>query len=178
MRSSRAMTTCVPIEMDDSVWQTAVFFELGGKECEQDRMFLKEAKAPVQIGLEADLIEQDTASVVMLRFEVLTGLKTPLAGDVLILPGIGNVQFETLNYLTSQSHLPFYFSDGSYQVVHKQQVVLRDQERAAYRSLLDDAVSHDAMIRLSGRYNAMTALKEVTGNYAAHVSREEQQHSL
>ncbi len=167
------MTTCLPIEMDDTVWQSAVFFELGGKECEQDRKVLLHTQQPLPIALEADLIEQDTAAVVMLRFEVMTGLATPLAGEVLILPGIGNVQFETLNYLANQSHLPFYFADGAYHVIHSQQVVLRDQEREGYRSILDDAVSHDAMIRLSGRYDAMAALKAVTGNYASHISGEE-----
>ncbi len=163
------MTTCLPIELDDTLWQSAVFFELGGKECASDRKVLNQTQSPLPIGLEADLIEQETAAVVMLRFEVMTELETPLAGEVLILPGIGNIQFETLNYLTKQSHLPFFFADGSYRVIHSQRVVLGDQERSGYRSILDDAVSHDAMIRLSGRYDAMTALKAVTGNYAKHV---------
>ncbi len=66
--------------------------------------------------------------------------------------------------------MPFYFADGNYNVIHSQQLGLGNAERGGYRSLLDDAVSHDALIRLSGKYDAVAALKEVTSHYAAHIS--------
>ncbi len=164
------MTTCVPLQFDDEIWRTAVFFELGGKECERDRHALESVSSPVAIGLEADLIEEKTAAVVMLRFEIMTIVDNPLAGEVLITPGLGNIQFETLNTLSGQDYLPFYFADGNYNVIHSQQLGLGNAERGGYRSLLDDAVSHDALIRLSGKYDAVAALKEVTSHYAAHIS--------
>ena len=164
------MTTCVPIEYDRQQWLSTVFFELGGKECQQDRLVLASAEKPLPIALEADMIPGNSAAVVMLRFEIGTRPQNPLAGEVLLAPGIGNIQFETMQYLTRQATLPFYFADAGFNVIHSQQVVLGEQERAGYQSILDDAISHDAMIRLTGRYDAIAALKEVTGHYATHVS--------
>lgn len=163
------MTTCVSVEFDDGEWESAVFFELGGKACAADREILSGSSKPLPVVLEADLIENASAAVVMLRFEVMTRPDNPLAGEVLIAPGIGHIQFETLNNLTRQNTLRFYFSDANYRVIHSQQLVLRDEERAGYKELLDDATRHDAMIRLSGRYDARAALKEITSHYATHV---------
>lgn len=169
MRGSRAMTTCVSVKFDDHGWESAVFFELGGKACAADRAVLAAATAPLAISLEADLIENTTAAVVMLRFEIMTQPDSPLAGEVLIAPGLGNLQFETLTNLTRQASLGFYFADANYQVIHRQRIVLRDQERLGYRGILDDAVQHDAVIRLAGKYDAAAALKDITSHYASHV---------
>ena len=169
MRASRAMTTCVPVQFDGQDWESAVFFELGGKPCADDRQVLAQRSKPVPIALEADLIENQTAAVVMLRFEVMTREDNPLAGEVLVAPGLGNIQFETLTHLGKQPSLGFYFSDANYRVIFSQRIVLRDQERAGYRGLLEDAVAHDAVIRLTGRYDAKAALKEITSHYASHV---------
>lgn len=171
MRASGAMTTCVPLEFDKNIWESAVFFELGGEECKEDRRIMQESKTVFPVSLEADLIECQTAAVVMLRFEIMTRSDNPLAGEVLIAPGIGNIQFETIQNLTHQQALKFYFSDRAYNVIYSQQIVLQDQERGGYKSILDDAVRHDAMVRLTGRYDAIEALKEVTSHYATHVSQ-------
>ncbi|MGI9319133.1 MAG: hypothetical protein ACR2QW_17540 [bacterium] len=170
MGSSGAMTTCVPVEFDQSVWESTVFFELGGKECAEDRKIMHASTRAFPVTLEADLIECQTAAVVMLRFEIMTRRDNPLAGEVLIAPGVGNIQFETVENLTQQQSLRFFFSDEKYNVIHSQQIILHDQERLGYKGILDDAVSHDAMIRLTGRYDAVAALKEVTSHYATHVS--------
>lgn len=164
-----AMTTCVPVQMDGGAWQSAVFFELGGKQCAADRQTLQQSSGRLAISLEGDVIECATASVVMLRFEIMTNQQSPLVGEVLVAPGMGNVQFETLDNLTRQQSLGFYFSDAKYKVIYSQQILLGEQERMGYKSLLDDAVSHDAVIRLAGKYDAMKALKEVVGNYAKRV---------
>jgi len=169
MRASRAMTTCVPVEFDQAGWESAVFFELGGKECAEDREILKNCRQALPVSLEAEVIECDAAAVVMLRFEIMTQQSSPLAGEVLLTPGRGSVQFETLQNLGRQDVLRFFFSDSGYNIIHSQQLTLKDQERQGYQSMLDEAVRHDAMIRLTGRYDATAALKEVTGHYATHV---------
>lgn len=169
MRASRAMTTCVPVQFEQSVWESAVFFELGGKACERDREILKSSSVTLPVSLEAEVIECGSAAVVMLRFEIMTDQSSPLAGEVLLTPGLGNVQFETLQYLGQQDALRFFFSDSGYNIIHSQQLQLRDQERQGYQSILDDAVRYDAMVRLTGRYNAKVAIKEVTDHYATHV---------
>ena len=164
------MTTCVPVEFDRNEWESAVFFELGGVECTEDRALMRSASDTFQVSLEADMIPCQTAAVVMLRFEVMTRHDNPLAGEVLVAPGIGHVQFETIENLTRQDSIRFFFGDEKYNVIHSQQIILRDQERQGYKGILDDAIAHDAMIRLTGRYDAVAAMKEVTSHYATHVA--------
>lgn len=163
------MTTCVPVKMDDGRWRAAVFFELGGKACKVDRDILSQCSAPLPIGLEGDVIETATAALVMLRFEIMTDNNSPLAGEVLVAPGMGSVQFDTMKHLGQQRFLDFYFADAKYHVIYSQQLALGEPERAGYRSLLEDAVNHDAVIRLTGRYDARKAYTEVVANYVERV---------
>lgn len=159
------MTTCVPVQFDDGVWESTVFFELGGKQCKDDRRHLRKTKTALPVAIEADLIEHANASVVMLRFEVMTSAEEPLVGEVLLAPGMGDVQFETLQLLSTQSHLKMYFGDSAYYVLYSQQIILGDRERQGYGEILQDAVTHDAIVRLSGKYDAMKALHEVVDHY-------------
>ena len=92
-------------------------------------------------------------------------------GEVLVAPGIGEIQFQTVQNLTRQNSLDFYFADGEYNVIHSQQVQLVDPVRQGYKEILDDAISHDAVIRLTGRYNGVAAMKEVVANYATRVPK-------
>ena len=165
MHQSGAMTTCVPVQFEGDGWESAVFFELGGKQCQDDRKTLANASNPLPISLEAELIEHASASVVMLRFEVMTNLVDPLAGEVLIVPGLGDIQFDTLKLLSKQQNLRFYFSDEIYNVIHSQQIILGEQERKGYGQILEEVISKDALIRLTGKYNAMSALSEIVGHY-------------
>lgn len=171
MRSGGVMTTCLPVRLNDDAWESAVFFGLGGTACERDRQTLAASESPLPVTLEADVIECATAAVVMLRFEIDTRGDSPLAGEVLLTPGQGKVQFDTLKNLTGQEHLRFFFADGQHRVIHSQQLRLGDRERQGYLGILEDAVRHDAMVRLTGRYDADAAMQEVTSHYATHVDR-------
>jgi len=170
MQQSGAMTTCVPVQFFGNVWEAAVFFELGGEQCQDDRTTLISATKPLPISLEAELIEHASASVVMLRFEVMTNQEDPLAGEVLIVPGLGEIQFDTLKHLSEQQNLRFYFSDETYKVIHSQQIMLSDRERQGYGHILEEVISKDALIRLTGKYNAMSALSEIVGLYDVRAS--------
>ena len=88
------MTTCVPVQVDGGVWETAVFFEVGGKECKEDRRILRRATRPFPVSLEAETINHASACVVMLRFEVMTREDSPLAGEVLLTPALYQLLFE------------------------------------------------------------------------------------
>lgn len=165
MLQSGAMTTCVPLRFDNGSYESAVFFELGGDECQSDRAILGKSTSPLAIKLEAETIGHEKAGVVMLRFEILTKPDDPLAGEVLIVPGLGDVQFDTLRCLTTQDNLKFYFSDERFRVIHSQQLVLSDRERQGYSQILEEVISHDALIRLTGKYDAMAALTEIVDHY-------------
>ena len=56
MRNNGAMTTCVPVQYDNGIWETAVFFEVGGKECKEDRRQLSKIRSTIPVTVEADLI--------------------------------------------------------------------------------------------------------------------------
>ncbi len=170
MRSGGVMTTCLPVRLDGRQWESAVFFGLEGPECREDRWILTHSRTPLPVALEADVIECSSAAVVMLRFEVVTRSEDPLAGEVLLTPGCGDVQFRTLEHLSTQTHLRFFFADGAYRVIHAQQLSLGEREQAGYREILQEAVQHDAMIRLTGRYDPEAAMHEVTRHYATHVT--------
>lgn len=165
MRQTGAMCTCVPVQYSDDSWESTVFFEVGGPECKADRRVLRRAQQPLPIGIEAEVIKHDHASVVMLRFEVMTDQQNPLAGEVLLAPGLGNVQFETLKLLGEQRNLRFYFADSAFNVIYSQQLPLNHQERDGYSRILEEVVSNDALIRLTGKYDAMAALSNVVSLY-------------
>ncbi len=166
MKKSGAMTTCSMVQFDHGNWEAAVFFEVGGKECSKDRRILKRSQSPFDVVIEADLIEHTSACIYILRFEVMTDPENPLVGEVLLAPGLGGTHFDVLDNLTRQENLRLFFGDGAYRVMFSQQIGLMDQERAGINELLNSAVSHDALIRVTGRYDASCAMSEIVEHYA------------
>ena len=165
MVATGAAATCVPVKFDDGNWETAVFFQLAGAECKQDRRVLTTAEHPVKIGIEADLIEHNHGSVVMLRFEAYTVADDPLIGEVLLTIGEYTSQFETLKLLTHQPRLSWFFGDQQYWVIHSQQHALPVEQHLAFDEILRDALKHDALVRMSSHYDARSALAEVVSHY-------------
>lgn len=165
MQSSGAMTTCVPVQISGQDWESAMFFQLGGAECKQDRRVLRNNPGPVAIGIETDLIEHGSAAVVVVRCEVHTQPDNPMIGEVLFAPGQGDIHFDVLKNLTKQDRLLWYFSDEAYWVIHSQQMPLMPHQQQGFDDLLRDAIRHDALIRATGRYDAGSALKEVVLHY-------------
>ncbi len=165
MKQSGSMTTCVPIQTDYGGWETAVFFQLAGPECEGDRRIVRNTKTSISIGVEVDLIEHSNAGIAVLRFEVHTVPDNPMVGEVLLAPGQGGTQFESLENLRTQNSIKWYFGDEAYRVIHSQQTPLHPHQREGFSDLLKDCVRHDAMIRATGQYNAIAALTEVSSHY-------------
>lgn len=166
MKASGAAATCAPVRIDDQDWETALFVHLAGPECKGDRALVARPGRSVPVGMETDLIETDNAAVVLLRLEVHTVADDPLQLEVLLTPGQGGSHFESLKLLSTQPRLRWFFGDDDYCVLRTQEHPLDDDSHAAFDELLRDAVAHDAMIRCTGRYDAMAALQHVVSHYA------------
>ena len=165
MRAGGAAATCIPVQLDGSGWEAALFLQLAGPECKADRRIISRSEGPLPVGIEADLIKAEHASVVTLRAEVHTRFDDPMVSEILMTPGAGSSHFEALKLLTAQPNLCWFFGDETYWLMHSQSHPLAPEQRAGFAELLDDATSHDAVVRLTGRYDAAAALASVAGHY-------------
>ncbi|NIU06502.1 MAG: hypothetical protein GWO40_19905 [Gammaproteobacteria bacterium] len=165
MRASGASATCVPVRFGGDAWEAALFVQVAEPECKRDRRVLSKATRSLQVSMEADLIENPNAAVVMLRLEVFTLPDDPLASEILLTPGGVTTHFETLKLLAQQRRLCWFFGDQDFNVIHSQQHPLTEEQRAGFDDLLRDAIQHDSLIRLTARYDARAALAEVVEHY-------------
>ncbi len=165
MEYTGSSVTCLPVQIDSGDWESAIFFKVSGKECKQDRKTLSRLTHTVPVAVETDIIKHANAAVIMLRLEVFTSDDSPLVGEVLLTPGHTEAHFETAKLLCTQKLLRWFFSDAAYWIIHSQQNQLQATQHAAFSSVLDDAVQHDALIRLTGSYDVEIALNEVLSHY-------------
>ena len=180
MQASGAAATCVPVQLDGEAWEAALFIQLAGAECKADRRAIKRSEGPLPVGMETDLIETEHAAVVVLRPEIHTQPDDPFTCEILLTPGDGGAHFEALKLLGGQPRLCWFFADQSHWLLHSQQHPLDYDQHTEFESLLRDALKHDAMIRMTRRYDAQAALAEVVKHYelragverGGHESRE------
>lgn len=165
MHTQGSAVTCLPVRLDADAWETAIFFQLAGPECKQDRRILAKAQRPLPVTVETDLLELQHASIVTMRVGVFTLPEDPLVGEILLTPGGARAHFDALKLLSQQERLCWFFSDQDFRILHSQQNPLSDEQHAGFDDLLRDAVSHDALIRASARYDAQAALAEIVAHY-------------
>lgn len=165
MRAGGAAATCLPVQLDGEQWETAFFFHVAGPECKEDRRLMRNAGAPLPVGLETDVIETEFAAIVVLRPEVYTRENDPLTCEILLAPGEGGTHFEALKLLGTQARICWFFGDQAYWLVHSQQLPLDDEQRAGFEGLLRDALKHDTMVRMTNRYDSQAALGEIVRHY-------------
>ncbi len=165
MEAGGAAATCVPVRLDGSGWQAALFLLLAGPECKADRRVISRAQGPLPVGIEADLIKSDHASVVTLRAETYTRPDDPMVSEILMTPGLGSSHFEALKLLTAQARLCWFFGDEAYWLMHSQCHPVAPEQQSGFADLLEDAVSHDAVLRVTGRYDASAALASIAERY-------------
>ena len=159
---------CLPVRIDDGDWRAALFHVVPEKaECLAIDPAL--AGAPYAVTLEAELHEHENGSVVELAIGIATP-GVPLEGSVLFLTGHSAAHFETLKLLAAQPDLPLFVGDAYCNQLASWRVPLGDAERGAFRSLLEEAVGRDAVIRLSGRYDAGAAFDAVVRTTAGTAS--------
>jgi hypothetical protein len=165
MQASGAMATCVPVQLDASRWEAALFFQVAGPESSEDRRAMRRAGTPFAIGMETDLVETEHGAVVLLRPELHARPGDPLAMEILLTPGDGGSHHEALRLLGEQPRLTWLFADRAWWVIHAQSHPLDPEQHAGFRDLLAGALRHDTMLRLTGRYDAQAALGEVVRHY-------------
>jgi hypothetical protein len=165
MQSNGAAATCVAVQLDGSAWEAALFIQLAGAECKADRRAIKQAKGPLPVGMETDLVETDSGAVVVLRPEVHTRPDDPFACEILLTPGDGGAHFEALKLLSRQPRLTWFFGDQTHWILHTQQHPLDSVQHEGFDALLRDALRHDTMVRMSNRYDAQAALAEIVKHY-------------
>lgn len=157
--------TCLPVQFDGGDWESAVFFQVAGPESKEDRKLLARNDGTVPVSMETELISHQSASIILLRLEVHTREVNPLVGEVLLAPGEMKSHFETIKLLANQTVLRWFFSDAAYWIIHSQQNSLGAVEHGAFQEVLDEAVKHDSLIRVTGKYDAGNALSEVLSHY-------------
>ena len=165
MTASGAAATCIPVELDGGAPEAAFFINLAGPESKTDRRIIRQWRGSLSLGLESDMIETGYGAVVVLRPEVHTGPFDPLACEILITPGEGGVHFEALSLLSRQPRLAWFFGDRNFEIIRTQQHPLGEEHHEQFGALLQDALRHDAMTRMTRRYDGRSALAEVARRY-------------
>jgi len=165
MRETGAAATCTPIRLDGGAWESAIFVHLTGRECAHDRLFLGRANGSVPVGVEADLLQHENGTVVILRLEIHARPEDPMAVEILILPGGTQGHYETLRLLSEQPRLCWFFADEKFRVIHAQQYPLSADQQHGFHELVLDAVKHDALVRCTGRYDSKATLASVLAHY-------------
>ena len=165
MTASGAAATCIPVALDGGAQEAAFFINLAGPESKADRRVIRRWRGPLSLGLDSDVIETGHGAVVVLRPEVHTGPFDPLVCEILVTPGEGGAHFEALDLLSRQPRLTWFFGDRGFEIIRTQQHPLDGGQHEAFAALLKDALRHDAMTRMTGRYDARAALGEVARHY-------------
>ena len=165
MTASGAAATCIPVELDGGAPEAAFFIDLAGPESKADRRVIRRWRGPLSLGLDSDVIETGHGSVVMLRPEVHTGPFDPFVCEILVTPGEGGAHFEALDLLTRQPRLTWFFGDRGFEIIRTQQHPLDAGQHAEFAALLKDALRHDAVTRMTRRYDGRAALAEVARLY-------------
>jgi hypothetical protein len=165
MHASGAAATCVAVQLDGDDWEAALFFQLAGAECKADRRAVKNARGPLAVGMDTDLIETDSGAVVLLRPAIYTQPDDPFTCEILLTPGDGGAHFEALKLLCRQPRLTWILGDQTHWILHSQQHALDAAQHQGFDELLRDALRHDTMVRMSNRYDAQAALAEIVKHY-------------
>ena len=165
MNASGAAATCVPVELDGGAPEAAFFIDLAGPESKADRRVIRKWRGPLSLGLDSDVIETVHGAVVVLRPEVHTGPFDPFVCEILVTPGEGGAHFEALELLSRQPRLTWFFGDRGFEIIRTQQHPLDDGQRGEFAALLKGALRHDAMTRMTRRYDGRAALSEVASHY-------------
>ncbi len=164
MREKEIAATCIPVQFDHEAWESAFFLYVAGPESKQDRKALKKNRITPAI-LVTELLAHANASVVLMRIEVQTVIDDPLVFEILLVPGEFNMHYECLKYLAKQRHIRYFFADSDYRVLQEQEQEIGDVQHEKFETLAREAFAHDSVLRMTGKYNAQSALSEVVSHY-------------
>ena len=166
MRDSGAAATCVAVQLDGDDWEAALFLQLAGPECKEERRLLRRVSGSIPVGMEADVIEHANAAVVVLRLEVHCGAPQPMPFEILLVPGTATGHFEAVKLVSGEARLTWFFGDSSGGLIHAQSHALDEAQHQGFAELLAEALRHDRLVRLTGRHDGNAALAEITSHYS------------
>ena len=150
--------TCVPVQIDGDAWQSAFFYVVA-----KDAPCLKNGQlpgGPFTVTFDADLHEHDNGTLIEIGIDIATRTE-PLRGTMMFLTGHSSTHFEALKLLQTQADIPLFIGDEYCRILWQQRVPLGDEHRQGFASLLDEAVSRDVLIRLTGRYDPDVVFADV-----------------
>lgn len=142
--------TCMPIKLDDGEWQAAFFYVLA-----PDAPCLSGGKllgGPFTVGMDADLHEHDNGTMIEIGIEIVTPIQ-PSSGIMLFLTGHTSTHFDALKLLSVQDDIPLFIGDQYCSTLWQQRVPLNDTFRSGITGLINEAVTRDAVIRMTDRYD-------------------------
>lgn len=178
MHHAGTTVTCLPVKMSDESpdaaltpsnasdssngWAAAIFFVLpeSWEEAQIQQAFQPGTLLPV--GMSADLIEHDTATLISLEVDVVLP-EEKLSGEILFIPGHLEGHHETLRLLSSQVAIDLFIGDKFCELLHQQTVPLAREHREVFADLLKEATGRDALIRFRGQYDPQAAFDSRIG---------------
>jgi hypothetical protein len=165
MRASGTAATCVPVQIDQGRWESALFIHVAGAECKQDRYILKRAATPTPATLHTELLTHASAAIVLLRLQALTVPDDPLVFEILLTPGEVTSHYECLKLLSQQERLCWFFGDTDYRIIQAQNQEIGAEQHKNFEALSREAFAHDSVLRMTGKYDANAALGEIVSHY-------------
>lgn len=150
LHEANITATCMPIQLDGGDWQAAFFYVLA-----PDAPCLTNGKllgGPFAVALDADLHEHDNGTMIEIGVEIITPIE-PCKGVMLFLTGHTSTHFDALNLLSEQSEIPLFIGDQFCSTVWQQRVPIDENFRLGITALIGEAVTRDAVIRMTDRYD-------------------------
>lgn len=142
--------TCMPIQLDGGDWQAAFFYVLS-----PDAACLSGGKlrgGPFAVSMDADLHEHDNGTMIEIGIEIVTPIE-PCNGIMLFLTGHTSTHFDALTLLSEQAEIPLFIGDQYCNTLWQQRVPLNEAFRLGMMALINEAVTRDAVIRMTDRYD-------------------------
>jgi len=158
LHHANVTVSCVPVQIDHQEWRAALFFVLpADAPCLTDG---KLAPGPYSVEFDADLHEHKNGSLIEIGIDIATPVE-PSRGTLLFITGHSPAHFETVKLLSTQPDLPLFLGDAYCNVLYQQRIALTDAMRSGFRQLLDEALGRDAIIRMTGHYDADKVFQDV-----------------
>ena len=165
MRDRAIAATCIPVQFDNDVWESAFFLHVAGPESKQDRRALKK-DGVTPAALMTELLAHANAAIVLMRLEVQTVIDDPLVFEILLIPGEFSIHYECLKFLAAQQRIRYFFADSDFRVLQEQEHQISDIQHKKFENLAREAFAHDSVLRMAGQYNAQAALTDVVAHYS------------
>lgn len=175
MRDAESAATCVPVRLGGSTdWETAMFVQVAGPECQRDRKLLREAAEPISTAVDARLMAHEAAAIVSVELTVATLPDDPLRYEILLVPGRERTHYQAIKLLARQQRLCWFFGDDDYGVLQAQEQAIESDQHECFESIAREAFAHDSLLRISDRYDSAKAIAEIVSHYTprTRVGRE------